>query len=427
VKLLVIGSGGRESALIWKLLQSDNVEKIFFAPGNGFQNEKTQNVKIKAEDTESLLKFAADEKIDFTVVGPEMPLSLGIVDLFEKNGLKIYGPKKESAKLESSKSFTKSFCLKYSIPQAKFATFEEYEKAVDYIKSKEVSFPIVLKADGLAAGKGVLISRDFKEAEEGIKRILLQKEFGSAGNKVVIEEFLEGEECSVMAICDGEKSVLLPTARDYKRSMDNDRGENTGGMGCLSPSPIVKEGTDFVSSIKEKIIDRTLAGMKEEGHKFKGTLYAGLMLTEDGPKLLEFNVRFGDPETQVILPRLEENLLEILVQASEGNLKFKNFKTSSNRCLTVVATAKGYPASYEKGMEISGIKEAEASNAIVFHAGTTLKEGKLVTNGGRVLNVTAVGKDFSESREKAYRALSFIKFNGITYRNDIGLKIVERI
>lgn len=427
MKLLIVGSGGRESALLWKLSQNSCVKKIYFAPGNAFHTEKSENISIHSEDIEGITQFAKREKIDFVVIGPEAPLALGIVDKLKSFGVKCFGPSKSSSKLESSKIFTKEFCVRHSIPTGKFEYFDDYKNAYEYLKSKEVSFPLVVKADGLAAGKGVKICHSLKDAFEAIENIMIKKEFLDAGNRILIEEFLEGEEASIMAICDGERALILPTARDYKRAKDFDKGENTGGMGCLSPSPIFKEGGNLIEKVKKEIIEKTLIGMRREGNPFIGVLYAGLMLTSEGPKLLEFNVRFGDPETQVILPRIEDDLLEILISASEGKLLNGSMNVSHKKCLSVVATSKGYPSSFKKGLEINGIDEAEKEGTIVFHAGTIKKDGKIFTNGGRVLNVTAIGDDFKEAREKAYRALSYISFEGITFRNDIGLKIVERI
>lgn len=422
LKILVIGSGGREHALVWKLKKSESVSSIFWAPGNGGAENYAECVDFSGENIFTIKEFCLSSKVNLVVVGPEAPLNLGIVDELNKSGIKVFGPSKSAAQLECSKVFTKLFCQKHNIPSADCWIFEDSKKAFDFLKSKEVNYPLVFKADGLAAGKGVIISEDEKQAEEAITKIMVQKEFGEAGNKLIVEEFLRGEEASVMALCDGEKSLLLPTARDYKRALDGDKGLNTGGMGAMSPSPLFSEengNNSLLKEIKAKIIDKTVSAMAESGSPFKGILYAGLMITEKGPKLLEFNVRFGDPETQVVLPRIEDDLFELLLSASEGNLSKKEIKQKEDKCVTVVAASKGYPSEYQKGFEITGLSLAQEAGAIVFHAGTKKKDGKIVTNGGRVLNITALGKSYLEARNKCYNALKFINFEGITFRSDI--------
>lgn len=421
MKVLVIGGGGREHALVWKLKQSPFVSEIFWLPGNGGAFKYAECVNLSLRDITSIVTFCKNTKIDFVVVGPEDPLTLGIVDEFSKVGIKSFGPSQSASKLESSKVFTKLFCKKHSIPSANFRIFDEYTKAQSFMESNEAKYPIVLKADGLAAGKGVIIAQDKNEALNGVNKIMVEKEFGEAGNKLLVEEFLSGEEVSVMALCDGENSILLPTARDYKRALDFDKGLNTGGMGAFSPSSFFSKNDNrlLLEEIKTKIIDKTLSAMAEEGTPFKGVLYAGLMMTESEPKLLEFNVRFGDPETQVVLPRINDDLLELLLSASEGKINKKEINLKEEVCVTVVAISQGYPQSYKKGFEIEGLKEAEDSGAIIFHAGTKKEGSKILTNGGRVLNVTALGKNIEEAREKSYRALSYIKFDGINFRRDI--------
>lgn len=422
MKVLVIGSGGREHALVWKLSKSESVTKLFWAPGNGGAVNYADCIEISGENIPAIKEFCSSSKIDFVVVGPEAPLNLGIVDELNKAGIKVFGPSKSAAQLECSKVFTKLFCQKHSIPTAHCWIFEESEKALNFLKSREANYPLVLKADGLAAGKGVIISEDEKQAVEAVKIIMVQKEFGEAGDRIVIEEFLRGEEASVMALCDGEKSLLLPTARDYKRALDGDKGLNTGGMGAISPSPLFsddKKSNPMLDEIKAKIIDRTVSAMAESCFHFKGILYAGLMITEKGPKLLEFNVRFGDPETQVVLPRIEDDLLELLFSASEGNLTKKEIRQKEEKCVAVVAASKGYPSQYQKGFEISGLQQAEKRGAIIFHAGTKKTNNKIVTNGGRVLNIAALGKTYLEARNKCYEALKLINFEGMIFRSDI--------
>lgn len=425
MKLLVVGAGGREHTLVWKLKKSGHVSEIFWAPGNGGAEGLAKRVAISSDAVGELADFAVKNRMDLVVVGPEAPLSLGLVDILEEKGIKAYGPSKNAARLESSKIFTKEFCVRNSIPTGLFKVFTDSSKAVEFLRSSEARFPIVLKADGLAAGKGVIIAGDLGEALEAVRTIMIEKEFGEAGSRLLIEEFLQGEEASVMAVCDGENSVILPTARDFKRALDNDKGPNTGGMGSLSPAPILRDSD--LPIIKEKIIDRTLDAMAAEGNPFKGTLYAGLMMTSDGPKLLEFNARFGDPETQVVIPRIESDLFELLAAAAQGRLKGFKMEVSDEVAVSVVVTSKGYPGKYPKGYEIKGIKDAEKQGAIVFHAGTRDNNGIIVTDGGRVLNVTALGGTVRTARESAYRALSYIHFEGMAFRGDIAMKAVERL
>ena len=423
MKVLVIGSGGREHALVWKLAQSPKVEKIYGAPGNPGIAQIGECVNISPTDIKGLADFAEKEGVDLTVVGPEAPLVAGIVDEFENRGLKIFGPSKEAAKLEGSKAFSKEMMKKCGVPTADFEVFDDPEKAKKYIKEKGA--PIVVKADGLAAGKGVVVARNVEEALEAIDKIMIEKVFGDAGNRVVVEDCLFGEEASYLVVTDGENFIPLATAQDHKAVFDGDKGPNTGGMGAYSPAPVLSK--EMEKEVQERVIKPILRGMKEEGHPFKGILYAGLMITEEGPKVLEFNVRFGDPEAQVILRRLKTDLVDVCQSVIEGNL-IDSLEWIPETAICVVLASKGYPGKYEKGKVITGIEEAEKiDNVVVFHAGTAIKDGKLVTNGGRVLNVTALGKDIVEARENVYKAIEKIHFDGVHYRKDIGLKALKRL
>lgn len=423
MKVLVIGSGGREHALVWKLAQSPKVEKVYGAPGNPGIAQIGECVNISPTDIKGLADFAEKEGIDLTVVGPEAPLVAGIVDEFESRGLKIFGPSKEAAKLEGSKAFSKEMMKKYGVPTADFEVFDDPEKAKEYIKEKGA--PIVVKADGLAAGKGVVVAQSVEEAIEAIDKIMIEKVFGDAGNKVVVEDCLVGEEASYLVVTDGENFIPLATAQDHKAVFDGDKGPNTGGMGAYSPAPVLSK--EMEKEVQEKVIKPILRGMREEGHPFKGILYAGLMITEEGPKVLEFNVRFGDPEAQIILRRLKTDLVDVCQSVIEGKL-IDSLEWIPETAICVVLASKGYPGKYEKGKVITGIEEAEKiDNVVVFHAGTAIKDGKLVTNGGRVLNVTALGKDIVEARENVYKAIEKIHFDGMHYRKDIGLKALKRL
>ncbi len=426
MKILVVGGGGREHALVWKIAQSKSVEKIFCAPGNAGISEIAETVAIKPEDLNSLLKFAVDNKVDLTVVGPEVSLSLGIVDLFESNGLKIFGPRKKSAEIESSKVFAKNFMKKYGIPTANYKVFssDEIDKAKNFIKT--LNPPIVIKADGLAGGKGVTICNSADEAIKTIDLYFVKKIFGSAGDKVVIEEFLTGEEVSVFAITDGEDFILLPPAQDYKKALDNDEGKNTGGMGSYSPVPFIDETT--LEKIKTQIIKPTILGLKNEGREYKGCLYCGLMLTGDGPKVLEFNCRFGDPETQVVLPLLDGDIVDMFISAIDGGIKNFNYIIKKATAVCVILASAGYPDNYETNKEIYGLdKVKNMDDIILFHAGTKKVNGKILTSGGRVLGVTAIGKenDFENTIKKVYNAIKEINFNGMHYRTDIGKKALK--
>ncbi|ADY73078.1 Phosphoribosylamine--glycine ligase [Desulfurobacterium thermolithotrophum DSM 11699] len=421
MKVLVVGSGGREHALVWKLAQSPKVEKVYGAPGNPGIAQVGECIDISPTDIERLANFAEKEGIDLTVVGPEAPLVAGIVDEFEKRGLKVFGPSKEAARLEGSKAFSKEMMKKYGVPTADFEVFDDPEKAKEYIRKKGA--PIVVKADGLAAGKGVVVAKSVEEALEAIDKIMIERVFGDAGNKVVVEDCLFGEEASYLVVTDGENFIPLATAQDHKAVFDEDKGPNTGGMGAYSPAPVLSK--EMEKEVQEKVIKPILKGMKQEGHPFKGILYAGLMITSDGPKVLEFNVRFGDPEAQVILRRLKTDLVDVCLSVIEGNL-VDGLEWIDETAICVVLASKGYPGKYEKGKFISGIEEAEnIDNVVVFHAGTAIKDGKFITNGGRVLNVTALGKDIVEARENVYNAVEKIYFEGMHYRKDIGLKALK--
>ena len=416
MKVLVVGSGGREHTLVWKLAQSPLVEKVYCAPGNDGMKE-AQLVNIKADDLNALAEFAQKEAIDLTVVGPEVPLTMGIVDLFQEKGLKIFGPSKLAAEIEGSKAFAKDLMAKYNIPTAAYGVFTETDKAIQF--AQKIGVPCVVKADGLAAGKGVLICEKMEDAENAIKDILVDNKFGSAGSRVVVEEFLVGQEVSVLAFADGEHIVPMVSAQDHKRIFDNDKGLNTGGMGAYSPAPIY---TDDVRAIVEKeVLAKTLEAMKKEGRSFSGVLYAGLMLTADGPKVLEFNARFGDPETQAVLPRLESDLAEIMLAVCEKRLDQMEITWSDNPCVCVGLASGGYRETSEKGKVITGLEKA-ADNAIVFHAATKLVDGNYQTNGGRVLGISAQDETIVRAITKAYKAVSEISFENMQYRTDIGRK-----
>jgi len=422
MKVLVIGSGGREHAIAWKLSQSKKVEKIYCAPGNGGIKEIAELVDIKSDDIYGLLDFAKKNKIDLTVVGPETPLVKGIVDIFCKNGLKAFGPFKDVAMLEGSKVFSKNVMKKFSLATADFKVFDNPESAKKYLK--ETGVPIVIKADGLAAGKGVIIPKTIEEGLKAIDSIMVEKIFGDSGDKVIIEECLEGEEASLLVFTDGKTIVPLESSQDHKRIFDNDKGPNTGGMGAYSPAPIVTKGIleDAINNVFRPMID----GLGKEGKIYKGVLYAGLMMTKDGPMVLEFNVRFGDPETQAILPRLKSDLVDIMIACVEGTLDKIDVKWEKSSCISVVCASKGYPDEYEKDKEISGLEEAgKIKDVIVFHAGTKSKNGKIFTSGGRVLGVTSLGKDIKSAKTNAYKAVDCIKFEGMQYRKDISDKAIK--
>ncbi|UCH88759.1 MAG: phosphoribosylamine--glycine ligase [Thermoplasmata archaeon] len=424
MKVLVIGSGGREHTLVWKLSQSPKVEKIYAAPGNGGIASSASCVDINANDIPALKKFADDNKIDLTIVGPEDPLAQGIVDVFTEKDLPIFGPTGSAARIESSKSFAKEIMKKYDIPTAASETFENSDDAVDYIKAQGA--PIVIKADGLAAGKGVIPCTTMESALEAVQKIMVDKVFGDAGNKVVVEEFLEGEEASILAFSDGSTVIPMASSQDHKRAYDNDEGPNTGGMGAYSPAPVV---TDEISDdIYCKILVPTIEGMKESGIEYKGILYAGLMITENGPRVIEFNCRFGDPELQVVLPRLKTDLVEPVMACINGNLDQVHLEWDPRAAVCVVMASGGYPGKYEKGKPIEGLANAEEESDItIFHAGTAQKDDKYITSGGRVLGVTALGNDIPTAIEHAYTAVNKINFENVYYRKDIGQKALKRL
>ncbi len=417
MKVLVIGSGGREHALVWKISQSPRVKKIYCAPGSAGMEALAEGVIIPSQDLDQLLSFAKKEKIDLTVVGPELPLTLGIVDLFEKEGLKIFGPRKEAALLEGSKAFTKKLLLENGIPTAHFEVFEDYDRAIEFLKTQ--AYPLVIKADGLAAGKGVLIAQDRAQAVEGLDLIFKKKAFGEAGRKAVIEEFLAGEEASFHALIDGKSILPLDSAQDHKRVGDGDTGLNTGGMGVYSPAPVVTEA--IRDEVIERILKPTLRGLLKKGITYRGVLYAGLMITSQGPKLLEYNVRFGDPETQALLMRLDEDLLEVMEATVDGRLQGKTLRWKKDASVCVVMAAHGYPGEVRAGDEIRGLEVAASiPETVVFHAGTKKVNQQWLTAGGRVLGVTALGKDVRQARERAYDVCEKIYWAGVHYRKDIG-------
>ncbi|MFA0742967.1 MAG: hypothetical protein DFNUSKGM_003100 [Candidatus Fervidibacter sacchari] len=416
MKVLVVGGGGREHALVWKIAQSPKVSQIFCAPGNAGIAKLAQCLPIGAEDIVALADFAQREEIDLTVVGPEAPLCAGIVDEFQRRGLRIFGPTKSAAEIEGSKVFCRQLLAKWNIPSPKFAAFDDPNEAKAYVRQRGA--PIVVKADGLAAGKGSIVCATLDEAFRAVDRIMVEREFGDAGKRVVVEEFLEGREASVMVFTDGHTVKPMLPSRDHKRLLDNDQGPNTGGMGAYCPVPDIDEA--LYDQIVETIMKPTIAALAAEGRPYKGVLYGGLMLTKEGPKVLEFNCRFGDPETQAVLPLLEADLVEICEAVVDERLHEVDVQWKDGACICVVMASAGYPGAYEKGKVITGIEEAEGEEGvIVFHAGTAMKDGQLVTSGGRVLGVTAIGRDFAEATEKVYKAVSKIHFDGAHYRRDI--------
>ncbi|WP_460035943.1 phosphoribosylamine--glycine ligase [Methylothermus subterraneus] len=423
MRVLVVGSGGREHALAWKLAQSEQVERVYVAPGNAGTalEPKVENVNVKAEEIDRLADFARQNRIDLTVVGPEAPLVAGIVDVFRRRGLRCLGPTQKAARLEGSKAFCKAFLARYRIPTAAYAVFSEPEAAIAYIRAKGA--PIVVKADGLAAGKGVVVAHTEAEAVAAVRSMLAEGAFGEAGRQVVIEEFLEGEELSFIVLADGEDFVPLATSQDHKRLLDGDLGPNTGGMGAYSPAPLVTR--EIERQILEQIVRPTLAGMAAEGSPYTGFLYAGLMLTRAGPKVLEFNCRLGDPETQVILLRLQSDLAELCLAAT-ASLAGVSATWDRRAALGVVLAAPGYPAAYRTGDVIEGLPAEEEEDVKVFHAGTRLEAGRVVTAGGRVLCVCALGDGVLEAQRKAYAQVEKIHWPGVHYRRDIGWRAVRR-
>jgi phosphoribosylamine--glycine ligase len=423
MKVLVIGSGGREHALVWKLAQSPRVTKLFCAPGNAGIADLAECLPIGATEIASLAAFAAGEKIDLTVVGPEAPLCAGIVDIFQTCGLGIFGPNQSAARLEGSKVFSKQLLLKYKVPTAVAAIFDNADAARAHLR--KVGAPVVVKADGLAAGKGVIVASSVEEAERSVTDIMEQRIFGAAGAQVVIEECLRGEELSVMALVDGKSFRTLASAQDHKRALDGDRGPNTGGMGAYSPTPVLDKKLDAQVA---DIFQRTLAGLQAEGIDYHGVLYAGLMITERGPQVLEFNCRFGDPETQAVLPRLKSDLVEVVEATIDGSLDGLKLAWKPEAAVCVVMAAGGYPGSYQKGLPIAGLKEAAKLDSVcVFHAGTRRQDdGAIVTDGGRILGVTALGRTIDGAARRAYEAVEQIHFDGAQFRRDIAARAMRK-
>jgi len=419
MNILVVGSGGREHALAWKLSQSPHCKKLFCAPGNGGMAKIAEVVPIEDTNISLLARFAEEKKVDLTVVGPEVPLAMGIVDEFERRGLKIYGPNKKAAEIEKSKVFAKEFMERHRIPTGRFKVADSPDQALKILNSGEFEFPVVIKADGLAAGKGVSVCANVKRAEDTVSEVMVKKKFGPAGERVVIEEFLRGREVSFIVITDGARVQPLVTTMDHKAAYDGDKGPNTGGMGAISPSPFVSE--KLFSQIMDEIIFPTVTRLLEEGRRFKGTLYAGLMITSEGPKVLEYNCRFGDPETQAQMLRLESDLVEVLMSVIDEDLLREEIKWSPKPSGCVVIASGGYPLKYEKGKFIAGLEEAEKiPGLVIFHAGTSLANGKYYTNGGRVLNVCASEPTLSQTMKKIYEHIPVINFEGMFYRKDIG-------
>ena len=420
MKILVVGGGGREHAIVKKLAQSKKNPKIYVAPGNAGTEDIATNVAISVMDFDALVNFAKKEKIDLTVVGMDDPLVGGIVDRFEAEGLRVFGPRKNAAILEGSKAFSKDLMKKYGIPTAAYENFNDPQKAIKYLAT--ANYPIVLKADGLALGKGVLICKTFEEAKSGIEELMIDKSFGDAGNTIVIEEFLQGREVSVLSFVDGTHYALMTSAQDHKRAKDGDEGLNTGGMGTFSPSPFYTDEVDRYC--KEHIYQKTVDAMRAEGREFKGIIFYGLMLTKSGVKVLEYNARFGDPETQVVLPRMENDIIDVFEACIDGCLDKIDLKFENNAAVCVVLASDGYPLKYEKGKKITGLENFEGKTDIfAFHAGTKKVNGDVVTNGGRVLGITATAPTLKEARDKAYEATKLIDFENKYMRNDIGMSI----
>ena len=424
MKVLIVGSGGREHAIAWKVAQSKKVDKIYCAPGHAGISEVVECVPIGAMEFDKLVAFAKEKEIDLTVIGMDDPLVGGIVDVFEKEGLRVFGPRKNAAILEGSKAFSKDLMKKYHIPTAAYETFTDPEKALEYLETAKM--PIVLKADGLALGKGVLICQTLEEAKEGVKTLMMDKKFGSAGDEIVIEEFMTGREVSVLSFVDGNIVKIMSSAQDHKRAKDGDQGLNTGGMGNFSPSPFyTKEVDEFC---KKYIYQPTVDAMKAEGRPFKGVIFFGLMLTPEGPKVLEYNARFGDPEAQVVLPRLENDIVDVFEACIDGTLDKVDLKFDNDRAtVCVILASDGYPVEYKKGFPIEGLEKFKGKDDYyVFHSGTKFNDkGQIVTNGGRVLGVTATGKDLKEARKKAYEATEWVSFENKYMRHDIGRAIDE--
>ena len=422
MKVLIVGSGGREHALAWKVAQSPRVDKIYCAPGNAGIAEYAECVPITAMEFDKLAAFAKEQAVDLTIVGMDDPLVGGIVDAFEAQGLRVFGPRKNAAILEGSKAFSKDLMKKYQIPTAAYETFDSAEAALAYLETAD--FPIVLKADGLALGKGVLICQNLDEAKEGVKEIMTDKKFGSAGNRLVVEEFMTGREVSVLSFVDGKTNKTMTSAQDHKRAGDGDTGLNTGGMGTFSPSPFYTDEVD--DFCKKYIYQATVDAMAKEGREFKGIIFFGLMLTEKGPRVLEYNARFGDPEAQVVLPRMKNDLVDVCEACIDGKLDEIDLQFEDNAAVCVVLASEGYPVKYEKGLPIRGLENfKDREGYYVFHAGTKFDGDTIVTNGGRVLGVTAKGENLKAARANAYEAVKWIDFDNKYYRHDIGKAIDE--
>lgn len=423
MKVLIVGGGGREHAIAWKVAKSPKVEKLYCAPGNAGIAQVAECVNIGVMDFEKLTAFAKEKDIDLTIVAPDDPLAAGAVDAFEEAGLRAFGPRKNAAILEGSKAFSKDLMKKYGIPTAAYETFDSADEALAYLETADM--PIVLKADGLALGKGVLICNTLEEARAGVRTLMLDKQFGSAGNRIVVEEFMTGREVSVLSFVDGKNIKIMTSAQDHKRAKDGDQGLNTGGMGTFSPSPFYTEEID--AFCREHIYQPTVDAMRAEGREFKGVIFFGLMLTKKGPKVLEYNARFGDPETQVVLPRMKNDLVEVFEACIDGALDRISLEFEDNAAVCVVLASEGYPEHYEKGYVISGLERFEAADGYyVFHAGSKLdEEGRIVTNGGRVLGVTAVGGNLKEARANAYQAAEWVEFGNKYMRHDIGKAIED--
>lgn len=421
MKVLIYGSGGREHTLAWKLQQSPLVTEVFVTPGNGGTSIEYKKPPGEIVEMKELAEWAALEGIHLTVIGPEAPLVLGMSDSFRERGLKVFGPSARGAQLEGSKVFAKEFMVENMIPTGSFRFFSQPKEALSYLE--EIEGPVVVKADGLAAGKGVTVAKGREEAREAVKNMMVHKAFGEAGEKVIIEEFLEGEEASILVITDGERYLTLAPSSDHKRVFDGDKGDNTGGMGAYSPTPTVDDNLQL--QVEEKIIKPTLKGLKKRGIEYRGVLYIGLIVTEEGPYVLEYNCRFGDPETQVVLPRLEGDLFPILMEAAEGRLEIREVSWDPRVALCVIMASGGYPKSYQRGFPIKGLSRLAMEDILVFHAGTTLKEGTLLTDGGRVLGVVVLEEDYSSAKERVYKAVEEIHFAHRYYRRDIGLRAIK--
>ncbi|GAA0102737.1 phosphoribosylamine--glycine ligase [Paraclostridium bifermentans] len=416
MKILVVGSGGREHAICYSLLKGKKVNEIYCAPGNAGISEIAQCLSIKDNDIDNLYKFAKENKIDLTIVGPEVPLVDGIVDKFEKENLRIFGPNKKCSMLEGSKAFSKEFMIKHDIPTAKYKEYMDLDEAINEIDS--FGYPVVIKADGLAAGKGVVIAKDKEEGIKALREMMSDKKFGIAGEKIVIEEFLKGIETSILAFVDNNTIVPMESAKDHKKVYNNEEGPNTGGMGTFSPSNIYDEQLSYI--VKKEVLDKTLKGFKDDNLNYKGILFIGLMITEDGPKVLEYNVRFGDPETQSVLLRLETDLIEIIEAILENRLNEIHIKYDEKNAVCVMLTSGGYPESYEKDKVITGLDKVD-EGIVIFHSGTKIINNKLVTNGGRVIGISAKGNSLEEASKKVYENIEKIKFEGMHYRTDIGV------